>query len=116
MKAIAKYVRLNPRKGRLVIDWVRGMKAQDALHKLHFCTTKGAFHIRKVLLSAIANAENNDGKRREHLVVSGARINEGPRFKRAWPQSKGRSHKIIKKTSHIVIELKEGDHGTENAS
>ncbi|MCS7149900.1 MAG: 50S ribosomal protein L22 [Caldimicrobium sp.] len=106
-KATAKFVRISPYKARLVMDLIRGKSVQEALNILN-TTPKGASSmIKKVLLSAVANAENNYSMNADKLYVARAIVDEGPRLKRIWPRAWGRASRIIKRTSHFTIELEE---------
>ena len=102
-KAIAKYVRASPQKCRLVADQVRKLPAGQALELLEFSPKKAAKPIRKVLESAIANAEHNQGADVDELKVSEIMVDEGPVLKRWRPRAKGRATPIIKRTCHITV-------------
>lgn len=106
-KAIAKTVRVSPRKSRLVIDLIRGKSVADAIAILKFTPNKAAGIIEKVLMSAVANAENNFDLDVENLVVSEAFVNEGPTMKRFRPRAKGSASPINKRTSHITVVVSE---------
>ena len=106
-KATAKTVRVSPRKSRLVIDLIRGKSVGEAISILKFSPNKAAGIIEKVLMSAIANAENNFDLDVEDLVVSEAFINEGPTMKRFRPRAKGSASPINKRTSHITVVVSE---------
>lgn len=106
-KATAKTVRVSPRKSRLVIDLIRGKSVGEAISVLKFSPNKAADIIEKVLMSAIANAENNFDLDVEDLVVSEAFINEGPTMKRFRPRAKGSASPINKRTSHITVVVSE---------
>ena len=97
-----KFARIAPRKARLVADMIRGKGIEDALATLEFSPSRGAWFIKTVLRSAIANAEeaNLDVGR---LFVSETRVDEGPTIKRFQPKDRGRSHPIMKRTSHIHV-------------
>ena len=103
VSAILKGVRLSPQKARLVADMVRGKKVDYALNILNFCPKKGAEIIKRVVESAIANAENNNGADIDELKIKTIYINKGTVLKRIRAQSKGRAAKIIKPTSHITV-------------
>lgn len=103
-KATAKTVRTSPRKARLVIDLIRGKSVADAISILKFTPNKSAGIIEKVLMSAVANAENNFDLDVESLVVSEAFVNEGPTMK---PRAKGSASPINKRTSHITVVVTE---------
>ena len=103
VSATAKYVRVQPRKVRIVADEVKGMPAVLAIHKLRYQTSKGAFELRRVLTSAIANAAENNNLSAEGLKIARIEVNEGPRIKRIQARSMGRANRIVKKTSHITV-------------
>ena len=97
-KAIAKYVRISPRKMRFICDMVRGRSVDEALSILKFTPNKGAKILEKVVKSAAANAENNFDMNRDNLFISEVYSNQGPTLKRWRPRSKGRAFKILKRT------------------
>ena len=103
VRAVAKYVRVAPRKARVVIDLIRGKSATAALDILRFCPRAVATDVEKVLLSAIANAENNNGMRAADLDVVKAYVDEGPTLKRVRPRAKGSASRINKRSSHITV-------------
>ena len=109
VKAEAKYVRVAPRKIDRVLRLIRGKKAGEATTILKFLPHSGAAVAAKVLKSAIANATNNNGWDAEGLVVTKAVANNGIILKRYRAGGKGRAQKIMKYSSHVVIELKKGD-------
>lgn len=102
-KAVARTVRIAPRKVRLVIDLIRGKKIGEALAILEFTPKAASPVLTKVLKSAIANAEHNYDMDINELVVSEAYANEGPTLKRFRPRAKGAASAINKRTSHITI-------------
>ena len=102
-RATAKYVRVSPRKARLVVDQVRGKDSATAREILMFSERAVSEVVEKVLNSAVANAENNHGMRTNNLVVKTAYVNEGPTLKRIRPRAKGSASPIRKRTSHITI-------------
>ena len=106
-KAIARYVRLTPRKARLVADVIRGKSALQALDTLRFTNKKAADVIKKALSSAIANATNNFNMNEENLYISKITVDEGPILKRVMPRAMGRADIIHKKTSHVTVEVSE---------
>ncbi|WP_249974731.1 50S ribosomal protein L22 [Enterococcus sp. YC2-6] len=106
-KATAKTVRVSRRKSRLVIDLIRGKSVAEAIAILKFTPNKAAGIIEKVLMSAIANAENNFDLDVENLIVSEAFVNEGPTMKRFRPRAKGSASPINKRTSHITVVVSE---------
>ena len=106
-KATAKYVRIAPRKVRVVMDLIRGKNVQDAFAILKFTPKVGAEAIEKVLKSAVANAENNFDMNEDNLYVSEAYVDQGPTLKRIHPRSRGKAFKILKRTSHITVVVAE---------
>ncbi len=97
--------RLSPQKARLVADQIRGKGVEEALDLLTFSPKKGAALIKKVLESAIANAEHNEGADVDELKVSTIFVDEGLRMKRIKPRAKGRADRIIKRTCHITVKV-----------
>lgn len=108
VRATAKYVRVSPGKARLVIDLIRNKSVAQAFDILHFCNRAVAVDVEKVLKSAVANAENNNGMRAADLVVKYAYVDEGPMLKRIRPRAKGSASRILKRTSHITIVVAPG--------
>ena len=106
-KATAKYVRIAPRKVRVVMNLIRGKDIADAFAILKFTPKVGAEAIEKVLKSAVANAENNFDMNIDKLYVSTAYVDQGPTLKRIHPRSRGQAFKILKHTSHITIIVEE---------
>jgi large subunit ribosomal protein L22 len=105
VSAVLKGVRLSPQKARLVADLVRGKKVDQALNILTFCPKKGADIIKKVVESAIANAEHNEGADIDELRVSTIFVDKGLVYKRIRARAKGRAGRIIKPTCHITVML-----------
>ena len=105
MQAIAKlrFSRISPQKARLVADQVRGKPVEEALNILQFSPKKGADVIRKVVESAVANAENNAGADIDELKVKTIMVDEGPTLKRFRARAKGRGTRILKRTSHVTV-------------
>ena len=103
VKATAKYLRISPRKARLVIDLIRGKSAKEAEAILKFTPNKGAELAAKVLHSAIANAENNLSLDKSDLIVTKAYVDEGPSLRRYKPRAKGRADRMVHRMSHITI-------------
>ena len=101
--AILRGVRLSAQKGRLVADQIRGLPVDKALNILAFSPKKGAEIIRKVLESAIANAEHNEGADIDELKVSEILVDEGSTLKRFTARAKGRGNRISKRTCHIQV-------------
>ncbi|MFZ5966788.1 MAG: 50S ribosomal protein L22 [Bacillota bacterium] len=106
-KAIAKYVRISPRKLKPITDIVRGKNVEEALAILKFVPRVGAPVIAKVIESAKANAENNHSMDTDKLYVAEVYANQGPTLKRWRAASKGQGVKILKRTSHVGVVLKE---------
>ncbi|WP_027415412.1 50S ribosomal protein L22 [Aneurinibacillus terranovensis] len=106
-KAVARYIRIAPRKVRLVVDLIRGKQVGEAIAILRH-TPKGASPvIEKVLMSAVANAEHNLNLDSNDLVVSKVFVDEGPTLKRFRPRAMGRASRINKRTSHITVVVSE---------
>jgi len=101
--AVLKNVHISPQKARLVADQVRGMPVSKAVDLLEFSPKKGAHFIRKVLVSAIANAEHNSGADIDELKVETIYVDVGPTAKRFHARARGRANQIIKRTSHITV-------------
>jgi large subunit ribosomal protein L22 len=110
--ALARHVRMSPQKARLVIDTIRGQKAQDALQSLRFTPKRAAKHIEKILRSAIANAERKAEDAGspldvDQLFVHKCFVNEGSRWKRLRPAPMGRAFRYQKRTAHIWVGVAE---------
>ena len=103
--ATLRYARISPQKCRLVADIIRGKSVDDALRSLTFSPKKSARIVKKVLESAIANAEHNLGADIDELKVSMIEVNEAPTFRRFRARAKGRGTRIIKRNSHITIRV-----------
>ncbi len=110
-KAVARYVRIAPRKASLVLDLIRGKNTGEALAILRYTPKAASPIIEKVLNSAIANAEHNYKMKTDNLVVSEAYANQGSTMKRFRPRAMGRASRINKRTSHITIVLSEKKEG-----
>ncbi|WP_082235767.1 MULTISPECIES: 50S ribosomal protein L22 [Halobacillus] len=110
-KAVAKTVRIAPRKARLVIDLIRGKNVGDAIATLRLTQRGASPIIEKVLKSAIANAEHNYEMDTDNLYVSEAYVNEGVTLKRFRPRAMGRASQINKRTSHITVVVSEKKEG-----
>ena len=102
-KAILRGARISAQKVRLVADQVRGLPVASASDLLQFSPKKAAHVVRKVLLSAVSNAENNDGADVDELKVSRIFVDEGPALKRFHARAKGRGARILKRSSHITV-------------
>lgn len=103
VRAVGKFIRVQPRKVRIIADQVRGRNAVHAAALLQYHTSKGAKMLRKILISAMANAEENHGLSRETLNIHTIMVDEGPRLKRMQARAMGRGNRIVKKTSHITV-------------
>jgi len=99
--------KISPQKVRLVADQIRGLHIEEALNILNFSNKKAAEIVVKVLNSAIANAENNDGADIDELFVSEIYVDAGPTMKRIKPRAKGRADRILKRSSHITVAVSE---------
>ncbi|MCW8878254.1 MAG: 50S ribosomal protein L22 [Kangiellaceae bacterium] len=104
-QAVLRHARISPQKARLVADQVRGMQVEKALNVLKFSNKKAAELIKKVLDSAIANAEHNDGADIDELKVSTIFVDEGPTLKRIKTRAKGRADRIFKRSCHITVKV-----------
>ncbi len=107
-KATARYVRISPRKARLVVDLIRGKSVAEASTILKFTPRAAAETVEKVLNSAVANAEKNLRIKADNLFVATTFVDEGPTLKRVSPRAQGRAFRINKRTSHITIVLRQG--------
>lgn len=113
VRAVAKYVRVQPRKVRIVADEVRGKYAMQAVSLLRYHPSKSAKALRKVLISAMANAQENQGYNPGNLRIVTITVDEGPRMKRIQARAMGRAYRIIKKTSHITVVVDEAEAPTK---
>jgi large subunit ribosomal protein L22 len=111
MQAILRSTRISPQKARLVADQIRGLPVAKALDLLKFSDKKAAHLIYKVVYSAVANAENNNGADVDELKVASIMIDEGPILKRFMARAKGRGTQIFKRTSHISVVVGSGKKG-----
>jgi large subunit ribosomal protein L22 len=109
MQSIARlrYARVSPQKCRLVADQIRGMPVDRAIQILNFSPKRPAAIVRKVVESAIANAEHNEGADIDELRVTTIQVDEGPTYKRMEARAKGRGNRILKRTSHITVTVAE---------
>ncbi len=104
-RAVLRGARLSAQKGRLVADLIRGKSVEEALDILTFSPKKGARIVKKLLESAVANAEHNDGADIDELKVSTIFVDEGMTMKRIRPRAKGRADRIFKRTCHITVKV-----------
>jgi large subunit ribosomal protein L22 len=105
VSAVLKGARLSAQKARLVADQIRGKRVEEALDVLSFSTKKGGAIIKKVLNSAIANAEHNQGMDVDELIVSTIFVDEAASLKRIMPRAKGRADRITKRSCHITVKV-----------
>ena len=105
VKATLRHARISPQKCRLVADAVRGQQVGKALQTLTFMPKKGAEIVKKVVESAVANAEHNFGADIDELRIEKIFVNEAPRLRRFAARAKGRGARIIKRNSHITVQL-----------
>lgn len=110
-RAVAKYIRIAPRKVRLVVDLIRGKRITEALAILKFTPRGASPVVEKVLQSAIANAENNHNMDKDKLYVKEIFVDAGPTLKRFHPRAQGRAYSIMKRTSHITVVVAEKKEG-----
>lgn len=111
---MSKSVRISPRKARIVADAVRNLSITDALNALKVIRKRGARPIAKTIQSAVANAVNNAKLEQANLMIAKIDIDEGTAFKRYHPSTRGRIHPYKKRTSHILVVLKEVKNGTKS--
>ncbi|MGV6850836.1 MAG: 50S ribosomal protein L22 [bacterium] len=107
VKAVLRRAQISAQKVRLVADMVRGMPVEEAEQVLKFTNKKAAHLVKKVLMSAVSNAEHNEGADIDELIVSAIFVDEGPTLKRGRARAKGRGTKILKRTSHITVAVGE---------
>lgn len=103
VQSTLKHARISPQKVRLVADQIRGLPVEKALEVLMFSDKKAGAIVRKLVDSAIANAEHNEGADIDELKVSAVMVDAGPTMKRIQPRAKGRANRILKRTSHITV-------------
>lgn len=111
VRAVAKYIRIAPRKVRLVVDLIRGKRVGEALAILKFTPRGASPVVEKVLRSAVANAENNHNLDVDSLIVKEVFVDQGPTLKRFHPRAQGRAYSIFKRTSHITVVVAEKREG-----
>ena len=103
VNATAKYIRIAPRKLRVVMNLIRGKKVSEAFAILKFTPKVGSEVVEKVLRSAVANAEHNNDMNVDNLYVSTCFVDQGPTLKRIHPRSRGQAFKILKHSSHVTV-------------
>ena len=104
-RAVAKHVRISPYKVRVVLDIVRGKSVREAVAILENTPNSASEPVKKVIMSAAANAEHNLGMNRDNLYVAACYADQGPTLKRVMPRAQGRAFRILKRTSHITVVL-----------
>lgn len=105
--AVTRYIRLSPRKARLVMDQIRGKRVEEALNLLSLIPPRGANIIKKLIQSAVANAQQNSGIDVDNLYIEKVFADQGPVLKRFRPRAMGRAARILKRTSHLTVVLDE---------
>ena len=105
-KAKMRNISISPQKMRLIAREMKGLNIQKALDVLTFSKKKSSFFIKKLINSAIANAEHNEGKDIDELIVNKLVVDEAPRLKRIKARAKGKANRIVKRNSHLYVELK----------
>jgi large subunit ribosomal protein L22 len=106
-KAVVRHVRMSPRKMRVIADLVRGKRVEDAMALLKLMPKKGAVVIRKLLISAVANAEQKGEVDVDQLLIRDCNVDNGPILKRWMPRSMGRANRIQRRTSHVTVTVQE---------
>lgn len=101
------FLRISPRKVRIVADLVRGKQVEDAINVLNYCPRRGARPLAKLLHSAVANADQAGDMDVDSLIVSEVRVDGGPTLRRFIPRGMGRATRMHKRTSHVTVVLKE---------
>ncbi len=104
-----RFARISPQKARLVADQVRGLPVDKALEVLSFSQKKASAMMKKILDSAIANAEHNEGADIDELSITQVMVDQAPTMKRLRPRAKGRANRILKRTSHITLSVGDGE-------
>ena len=107
VKAVARFVRLSPRKARLIMDQIRGKQVEEAINLLSFAPQKSAFIIKKLVNSAVSNVEQNTELDVDKLYIKRVFADQGPSLKRFRPRALGRASRIRKRTSHLTVVLEE---------
>ncbi|MFP4158400.1 MAG: 50S ribosomal protein L22 [Desulfobacterales bacterium] len=103
VKATGKYMRISPQKVRKLVGAVKGRPVETGLNELKFMPQKAAGMVEKIVRSAVANADHNEGLDVDALVIKNVIVNEGPMLKRFRPRARGRATRILKRTSHITV-------------
>lgn len=111
VSAVLKHARMAPQKARLVADQIRGLPIERALNILTFSPKRAAVSVKKVLQSAVANAEHNNGADVDELYVSSIFVGQGSMLKRIKPRAKGRADRIVKRSCHITVKVSTKEDG-----
>jgi large subunit ribosomal protein L22 len=111
VKAVAKYIRISPRKARQVVDLIRGKSIAEASAILKMVPNRAKETVIKVLNSAVANAEHNANMNRDNLVVAKVYVDQGPTLKRFKPRAMGRADHMLRRTSHVTVVVSEREEG-----
>lgn len=106
-KAVARHIRISPQRVRLIMDEIRGKEVGDALSMLSFSPKKGARILKKLIDSAVANAQQNNKADVDDLYIARITADEGPSWKRWLPRAQGRANRLRKRTSHLTVVLDE---------
>jgi large subunit ribosomal protein L22 len=106
-RAVARHIRVSPRKVRLIMDQIRGRKVEEVLHLLAFSPQKGSAILKKLVDSAVANASENNKANVDKLFIKKIYADQGPTLKRFQPRSMGRANRILKRTSHLTVIIDE---------
>jgi len=107
VKAVAKYMRISPRKVRVLIDSIKGKSAEKGLDHVKYMPQKAAKMLEKLIRSAVANADQNPNVNVDSLIIRNIYVDEGPTLKRFRARARGRGSRILKRTSHITVILAE---------
>jgi len=110
-RAVAKFIRVSPRKARMVVDLIRGKKLEEALAILRYTPNKATEAVTKVVKSAAANAEHNYEMDKDELFISAIYVDQGPTLKRIQPRAMGRADIMRRKTSHITVVVSDKKEG-----
>jgi large subunit ribosomal protein L22 len=105
VKAVARYMRISPRKVRILVDAVKGQPVETGLNKLKFMPQKAAGIVEKIVRSAVANADQNPDVDVDSLVIRNITVDQGPTLKRFRARARGRGTRILKRTAHITVVL-----------
>lgn len=110
-RAVAKFIRVSPRKARMVVDLIRGKKLEEALAILRYTPNKATEAVTKVVKSAAANAEHNNDMDKDEIYISQVFVDQGPTLKRMMPRAMGRADIMKRRTSHITVVVSDKKEG-----